>query len=121
MSILTALLFLIIPSREFVIERPPEEPVIVEAVISHYSAIESCHYAGCPAASGVRPYVGSVACPRKYPLKTIVSIDGKQYKCEDRTARSVDGRWDIFTGWDEEAHELAIKLGIKNEVVKIIK
>ena len=36
-----------------------------------------------------------IACPRKYPKKTLFRIDGVTYECLDRTALKYDGRIDI--------------------------
>ena len=97
-----------------------ETTVLENQTISFYSSIDSCHYFGCPTASGVRPYVGSLACPRAIALKTVVQILGEYFTCEDRTARFVDGRFDLFTGYGEEAHQNALEMGILKETVIIL-
>ena len=66
--------------------------------------------------------MGSLACPRAYELGIIAEIQGKSYRCIDRTAKFVDGRWDIFLGWNEKAHEQAKQNGLlTNQIIKIIK
>jgi len=80
--------------------------------ISYYSEYDSCHYEGCPMKSGNRAYIGAVACPTEYPLFTEISINGIKYICEDRTASWVGDRFDIFTGFGQEAHDLAWNNGI---------
>lgn len=95
-----------------------------EQVIAHvtaYSGVESCHYAGCPMASGKVAYVGAVACPSWYKLGTRVEILGEVYTCEDRTATRFDGRFDIFMGMTQEAYQKALRFGIKNLTVTILK
>ena len=47
-------------------------------------------------ADGRHVHVGAVAGPRAIPLGTWVSIGGRTYQVEDRTARRFDGRFDIW-------------------------
>lgn len=94
---------------------------LTTATITAYSGIESCHYEGCPTASGKRAYIGGVACPTWIKLGTSVSIDGVLYTCEDRTATRFDGRYDIFMGFSEESHQKAISFGKKNLEVRVLK
>src|SRR5215467_6317131 len=47
-------------------------------------------------ASGKRVANGIVACPRKFPFGTKVSIDGKTYTCQDRLNKKYDDRFDIW-------------------------
>lgn len=90
-------------------------------IISFYSAIDSCHTgASCLMANGKRAQIGYVACPRRYKLGIKVRIDGKVYECGDRTAKWVDGRWDIFTGYGKEAYRLALQNGLKTKIVEIL-
>ena len=43
------------------------------------------------------PVVGlTIAIPRRFPLGSVVEIDGKKYIGEDRTNKKFDGRFDIF-------------------------
>lgn len=81
------------------------------ATVTAYSELDSCHLPGCPMSSGKKAYIGAIACPRKYKLGTKVEINGKQYTCEDRTARKYDGRFDIFFGYGVEAHSKALQFG----------
>ena len=94
-------------------------PIKVQAVVSFYSAIDSCHYKGCLNALGRRPEFKDVACPRSIPLNTMVHIQGEDYICADRTARFVDGRYDIFLGYGEQAHKDAKRMGIFKTYVLI--
>lgn len=105
-------------------EAPPEviqavPHTAIKAEVTMYSGIESCHYEGCPMASGRRAYVGAVACPRKYPLGTKVEIGGNAYVCEDRTALRYDGRFDIFAGFGREDYQRALRWGIKTLEIKV--
>lgn len=92
---------------------------LVNAEVTMYSAIESCHYENCVMASGKRVYIGAVACPRKYVFGTEVEIDGARYTCEDRTAIRYDGRFDIFAGHLYEDYDRALKWGIRTMEIKI--
>ncbi len=87
------------------------------ATVTHYSFNDSCHYKGCPNAAGKIPTVGTVACSRKYPLGTMMRIDGKIYECQDRLARRYDNRVDIFVNSSKEA----LQLGKKKILVEILK
>lgn len=91
------------------------------AHVTAYTGVESCHYEGCITASGKRAYVGGVACPRKYKLGTRVRINSIEYTCEDRTALRYDGRFDIFFGFTQEAHKNALRFGIQNLSIEVIK
>lgn len=104
-------------------QKEVEAPQIakMEAETTAYSEIDSCHYEGCPMASGKRAYVGAVACPRSMELGTKILIDGKEYTCEDRTAKKYDGRFDIFMGYGEESYQTAISYGIQKKEIAIIK
>ena len=114
---LITLLTLIIPANTIIIERPFVE---VEAEISHYSSLDSCHTGeDCLMANGRRAYIGAVACPREIRLGTLVRIDGMNLTCADRTAKWIDGRYDVFLGYGKEAHERALKLGIREMKIKI--
>lgn len=93
---------------------------VTEAVVTAYSGVESCSQAPkCVMASGKPAYEGAVACPRYIALGTLVSIQGKTYTCEDRTAKRYDGRFDIFVGRDMNAYNQAIDFGIKKLQVTI--
>lgn len=88
--------------------------------VTAYTDVETCQDSQCIMASGKRAYKGSVACPRAIPLGTKVYIQPfGLLACEDRTALSVDGRFDVFFGYGEEAHSQALKFGIqKKEIYK---
>lgn len=96
---------------------------VINASVTAYSGVESCHYPGCPTASGKRAYVGGVACPRSVKLGTKIEIAGKEYTCEDRTAKWIERRYgpafDIFMGHDKAAHKKALQWGRKKLEVKI--
>ncbi len=73
----------------------------VMGVTTAYGMEDSCHYEGCPNASGKIPTEGTIACPRDIKLGTRVRITGKEYVCEDRYAKYLDGvrklpTFDIF-------------------------
>lgn len=91
----------------------------INAWVTAYSGIESCHYAGCVDASGQRPKKNhSIACPRSYSIGTRIKIDGMEFVCTDRTAQRFDGRFDMFMGYTKENQEEAKEWGIqKKEVV----
>lgn len=96
----------------------------VGSSVSHvtaYTGVESCHYAGCIMASGKPAYKGAVACPRALPLGTSVVISGVTYTCEDRTAKRFDGRYDIFFGYTSEDHARALRFGIQDLEVTILR
>lgn len=90
------------------------------AEVTAYSEIDSCHHKNCAMASGKRAYVGAVACPREIKLGTMVIIDNKPYICEDRTALTYNGRFDIFMGYGEDSYQKAKKYGIHEKDVKIL-
>lgn len=92
---------------------------VLEAQISSYSALETCK-GQCTMASGKNAYIGAVACPRSIELGGRVFIDGKLYICEDRTHWRFDGRFDIFTGYDERAYINAINYGLKKQTIYVL-
>src|SRR5262249_5731564 len=47
-------------------------------------------------ASGKHVRDGFIACPRKFPFGTKVTIDGRVYKCQDRLNLKYDSRFDIW-------------------------
>ena len=84
----------------------------MEAVITAYSAKETCIPEQCIMANGKRPVAGqSVACPRNIKFGTQIIIMGKVWTCEDRTALRYDGRYDLFMVYDEEAYKKAKEFG----------
>lgn len=86
------------------------------ATVSFYTARETCpggKEANCIAADGTRPIANqTLACPRRYPLGSVFFLLGKVYKCTDRTAKRLDGRYDIFWGDYEEAKKLGLKRNV---------
>lgn len=91
----------------------------IQATVTAYSEIDSCHYENCVMASGKRAYVGAIACPRNIPLGAEVMIAGETYRCEDRTNLALDGRYDIFMGYGKESHRRAIEYGIQTNEISI--
>lgn len=71
-------------------------------------------------ANGEKARVGKIACPRNIALGTWVEIAGEVYECADRTAKWLDGRYDLFFGYGKEAHRKALEFGVKNYQVAII-
>lgn len=116
MNLLLSLLIAIIPANNITIQR---EPAVIQGTVTAYSEIDSCHYNGCLMSSGVKAFVGAIACPREIPLYTQIEIGGEKFICHDRTNKNLNGRWDIFVGYGKEAHQKALKLGIKTEEIKI--
>ena len=89
------------------------------AEISGYSAVETCGDT-CTMANGQQAYYGSVACPRRLPLGTVVDIAGLgTFVCADRTAQWVDGRFDVFFGYTQADYNRAIQFGSPMRLVTI--
>jgi 3D (Asp-Asp-Asp) domain-containing protein len=65
-------------------------------------------------AAGTRPQDGSIACPSKYPFGTLVMIQGKEYRCDDRMARDLQDQpqFDIWVTSKKEAFEFGRQLVI---------
>lgn len=62
-------------------------------------------------AAGKYPTVGTVACPRRYKLGTVVTIDGKEYTCEDRYAPWVQEKFgDTIDVYSEKPNGLDYKI-----------
>lgn len=97
--------------------RPAGDAETILASVSWYSSEESCHHpkdGKCLTASGRPAEEGAtVACPRSIALGRWVRIQGHRYRCDDRTADSVQRKFgptfDIFTGSREEALRLGRK------------
>lgn len=71
-------------------------------------------------ANGKKAEISYAACPREIPLGTMIEIEGLgTYECGDRTAEWVDGRYDLFTGYGQEAYDQAINNGIQYKKVTI--
>lgn len=92
-----------------------------KAVVTAYSELDSCHTGeSCLMASGKKAYVGAAACPRSIPLGTRVRVGTSIYTCEDRTARWVDGRYDLFMGYGQEAYQSALSFGKQTLTVTLL-
>lgn len=90
------------------------------ASVTAYSSIDSCHTGvSCLMANGKKAHLGAIACPRSVKLGTRVTINGTTYTCADRTARWVDGRYDIFMGYGQEAYDAAIKFGNQRLIISL--
>ncbi len=114
---LLALLFFLIPSREIIIE-VPQTTIVAETTM--YSSVETCEDK-CIMANGQEAFIGAAACPREIPLNSLIQLENKTYKCADRTHLKYNGRYDLFAGYGEKSHELAINYGKKSLEIKIIK
>jgi len=95
----------------------PGEATIKE--ITAYSELDSCHTGeSCLMANGEKAHINALACPRDMKLGSKIGIIGLgEFTCDDRTAKWVDGRFDLFLGYGEEAHERAINFGVKKLLV----
>jgi 3D (Asp-Asp-Asp) domain-containing protein len=69
-------------------------------------------------ADGHRVHLGAVAGPRWVKLGTRVLIGGRRYTVCDRTARRLNGRWDI---WMPLSRRACMKIGKRNLSVRVIK
>jgi 3D (Asp-Asp-Asp) domain-containing protein len=58
----------------------------------------------------------TIAIPRRFPLGSVVQIDGCLYLGEDRTAKKFDGRFDIFMSSEHAARNF----GKQTKIVTII-
>lgn len=96
-------------------------PETFKAFVTAYSELDSCHHPGCIMANGVKADIGYVACPRNLSFGTQVRIYGEIYTCADRTAKRYDGRFDIFMGYGKSSHEDALKFGIVQTEIEILK
>jgi hypothetical protein len=93
----------------------------MQAIITAYSELDTCHNRICITASGYHPFEYSAACPRKIPLMTHIKIDGQEYICTDRTAKKYDGRYDLWQGYGKQGSIHAKQFGIKKKSVIILK
>lgn len=80
-----------------------------------------CWTMTCKNSLGLQPKTNTAACPRNIPLKTKVLIGDLVYECQDRTAKRLDGRYDLFFGYNKKAYDRAIKFGKQKLEVKILK
>jgi len=82
----------------------PKLHVYVDAYVTGFNTVVSqTDRTPCIAASGA--YIcgrrDAIACPRLLKFGTVVEIKGKKYVCEDRTARRLNGRFDISCDKDK--------------------
>ena len=110
-----------LPVNEGMLPYNEDKNVVWEGYMNttRYSAIDSCHYEGCPTAIGIKPTEQTIACPRDWKLGTNVEIDGKMYQCHDRYNKNLPDRLDIWTGWDKEAHTEALNYGNRQKYVRV--
>lgn len=72
----------------------------VAAVVTEYtSSADETDSTPLLNASGTRPQAGSIACPSKYVFGTVVTINGIDYKCDDRMSGKyrLDNYFDIWS------------------------
>lgn len=90
------------------------------AVVTGYSAIETCKGTNCHMSNGKKAYVGAAACPRRIPFGTLVSIDGiGVVRCEDHTALWTEGRFDVFFGYSQADYQAAKQWGKRTKLITI--
>lgn len=95
------------------------ESTTITAEVTAYSEKDSCHYENCAMANTEPAHEGAVACPRNIALGTKIELLGRIYTCKDRTAKYLDGRYDVFMGYGEKAHEEALQFGLQELTVTI--
>ena len=128
----------LLPYRVIVVENKPgqmqETPVpcldpdgcmytFEHTTVTRYSALDSCHYptpdGGCLMKSGKVAYPGAAACPRDLPVGTRIAINSEKYTCEDWYSTSLARRFDLWTGYDKQAHTDALKFGKQKLIITI--
>ena len=103
------LFFILLYPQASTPEIPPVEAIIeqyevLEAEVSAYTnSVEETDDTPNIMASGLTVYEGAIACPRRYPFKTIVEIEDREYICEDRMNIRYTNHFDIFMYNREEA------------------
>jgi len=85
------------------------------ATVTAYTDLETC--TNCITASGDKPFIGGIACPRNIPLGKKVMINGTIFQCSDRTNLRYNGRYDIFFGMGIDAYNKAIIFGKRKMLV----
>lgn len=105
-----ALLILIILSLALV----PYEAQAKTATVTAYSELDSCHYPGCPMASGKKAYIGAVACPRHIKLGTTVIISGLPLRV--KIEQQNDTTEDTIFSWDTESKLILTPLFLAKEL-----
>jgi hypothetical protein len=108
-SIMIVLVILsFIPFKVCSYEKAYAAEIQYEAILAHvtgYNLVpEQTDETPCIGASGKNlcGAINTLACPRKYPLGTIVEIDSKFYTCEDRLSKKYDHRWDVNCDQDTQ-------------------
>jgi len=80
-----------------------KEEIIYARITAYNSVPEQTDSTPFLMASGNLVYNGAVACPTYLPLGSFIEIEGKVYRCEDRTHPRNDGTFDVWTETIEEA------------------
>lgn len=110
--LLSALSVSLLPNRALASKR-----LEMWVTVTNYSPQESCRDARCITASGKPAKAGvTIACPREIKLGTHVVVENHEYVCQDRTAKYLNGRYDIFV----LSHAAAIKWGKRKVKVTIL-
>lgn len=108
-------------NHQVVVTTKPQNRVNEEFIgnISAYtSSVEETDSTPNITASGEVTREGGIACPKRYPFKTIVEISGKRYTCNDRMTRKyTNGNY--FDIWFKTKRE-AIVFGRQKLIVKVI-
>jgi 3D (Asp-Asp-Asp) domain-containing protein len=93
--------------------------MLIKAIVTMYTALETCKIPNCIMANGKQVAEGYIACPRNIKLGTKIQIEEiGEYECGDRTNLKYNGRFDIFAGFDKVDYINALKFGKKK--LKII-
>ncbi len=93
---------------------------IIAAVVTAYSSsVDETDKTPNINAAGARPKLGSIACPSKYPFGTVIVIQGKEYRCDDRMAQKLqkESHFDVWLPSKAEA----IRFGRQLAIITIIK
>ena len=93
--------------------------MITQALITAYTAFETCFNSPCIMANGQKAFVGALACDRSIPLGTVVNIDGVGFVCSDRYNKRLGTRFDMFKGYTKTEYNTAIKFGTVNKVIYV--
>ena len=100
------------PSSELI--QPHKASKLIYAQVTKYTKVETCPKTECITASGrVAKADDTVACPRYIELGTVVSVNGKIYRCSDRLNKKYDSRFDIFAGNNRQDYQEALAWGIR--------
>lgn len=94
------------------------EKIVREILTTAYDKKSSCHYPvkeGCLTASGKIAKEGMAACPRDWKLGQKFYLDGKEYTCQDRYAKYLSPRLDL---WMENG---ARDYGVQEKTIYLVK